>query len=59
MKIFQKYLNMGKNKIYETKIIKDDTVIYVNKFIMEEKAAIFEYSNQDIHFFFLMIILKL
>ena len=52
MKIFQKYLNMGKPKIHEKKVKKNDLLIYINNFIMEEEATIFEYSNQNIHFFF-------
>lgn len=50
MKIFQKYLNMGKPKFYEKKIrIKD--IIYVNDFIIKEEAIFLEYSNKNIHLF--------
>ena len=52
MKIFKKYLNMGKPKIHEKIIKKNYTVTYINNFVMEEEATIFEYSNQDTHFFF-------
>ena len=53
MKIFKKYLNMGKPNILEKNIKKEETVTYIKNYIIEEEATIFEYSNQVTHFFFL------